>query len=307
MRRHVRYVPVQTGSSIPNVEVLAAEADFLAINKPPGIPFHTVGPKQGILQIVRTLEERGDIPAGERLYPVHRLDQITSGILIFARGRANANALSNEFRHSRAQKIYVALSDRKPTKKQGHVVGDMVRGRRGSWILARTTHNPAVTDFVTAAVNGRRPGLRVFVLRPRTGRTHQIRVAMKSLGAPVLGDGMYGRFDTAREEERAYLHAAALRFTLNGREVILRCPPAPGVEYQSKEFLRAYAPFEKAIDVWPGPGKADAGKSRTGAPAAGGSTGKPRSKDGGKQSESARTKRPKNRIKGTHKKRLRRS
>lgn len=54
-------------------------------------------------------------------------------------------------------------------------------------MLARTTDDPAVTRFTSAAVPGR-PGVRAFLLKPETGRTHQLRVAMKSLGAPVLGD-----------------------------------------------------------------------------------------------------------------------
>lgn len=63
------------------------------------------------------------------------------------------------------------------------------RGRRGSWMLSRSTQDPAITRFTSAAVAGcdGRP-LRAFLLKPVTGRTHQLRVAMKSLGAPVLGD-----------------------------------------------------------------------------------------------------------------------
>ncbi len=216
--------------------MLASAEDFLAVNKPPGVPFHGVDGRPGILQLLR--EGLAEPETSARLFPVHRLDQVTSGVLVFARGRANANRLSNEFRHSRARKVYLALSDRRPLKKQGRVRGDMIRGRRGGWILARTQKNPAITDFVTVAVPNRRPGLRLFVLRPLTGKTHQIRVAMKSLGSPILGDPQYGRYDLAREEDRTYLHAWALRFELNGRTVTITCPPGPGREFQSAEFQR---------------------------------------------------------------------
>ena len=236
-RNRLTFVTAETG--FPDVSVLASEDDFLAINKPPGIPFHTTEGGPGILQILRDMEDAGLLERRERLFPVHRLDQVTSGVLVFARGRANANRLSNEFRHSRAQKVYLALSDRRPTKKQGRVIGDMARGRRGAWILERSHKNPAVTEFLTKAIPERRPGLRLFVLRPRTGRTHQIRVAMKSLSAPILGDPLYGRYDLAREEERTYLHAWALRLELNGRQVTLVCPPGPGLEFTSPEFRRA--------------------------------------------------------------------
>lgn len=237
---------------------------YLIVHKDPGIAFHSerVDAEEyaetgepgapGVLQIIRDMEAAGEIPSGPRLYPVHRLDRITSGILIFARGRQNANLLGNEFRHGRVRKIYVALSDRSPKKKQGKVVGDMERGRGGAWILTRDEKNPANTRFFSYGIPGRRPGLRLFVLQPKTGRTHQLRVAMKSLGSPVLGDGMYSRYDLARNEDRAYLHAIAIRFQLGDENVEAFSPPAPGLEFAAPEFQQAleklgdlYALFEK--------------------------------------------------------------
>ncbi|MEQ9362897.1 MAG: pseudouridine synthase [Leptospirales bacterium] len=237
---------------------------YLIVHKAPGIAFHaervdseeyarTGAPGDpGALQIIRNMEESGEIPAGPRLYPVHRLDRVTSGILVFARGRQNANLLSNEFRHGRVRKIYVALSDRSPKKKQGKIVGDMERGRGGSWILTRDQNNPAITRFFSFGVPGRRPGLRLFVLQPKTGRTHQLRVALKSLGSPVLGDGLYSRYDLARNEDRAYLHAAAIRFQLGDETVEAHDPPEPGGEFAAPEFQQAlkqvgdlFALFEK--------------------------------------------------------------
>eukprot|EP00976_Prorocentrum_cordatum_P075466 1181919-Prorocentrum_minimum.AAC.4 len=116
----------------------------------------------------------------------------------------------------------------------GRVVGDMERSRRASWKLLRTTNNPAVTKFATFPIQ--RPvsaagddlrdvsqlsaapslQLRLFLLKPETGRTHQLRVAMKSLGAPVLGDPTYSHADEAKQHSRTYLHATAIRFRLGG-------------------------------------------------------------------------------------------
>ena len=104
-------------------------------------------------------------------------------------------------------KYYVALSARKPSKKGGRVVGDMDRSRRGQWKLLRTADNPAITAFVSQAVasgdTSDMASLRAFLLKPHTGRTHQIRVALKALGSPILGDPMYAAAkDTAKEKER---------------------------------------------------------------------------------------------------------
>lgn len=235
--------------------IIATTDDYLVVYKDHGVPFHAEREQDGrktgrpgILQILRDMESEGAIASGARLYPVHRLDQVTSGLLVFARGRKNANLLSNEFRHRRVTKFYLALSDRRPKKKQGRVSGDMTRGRRGGWILTRTHKNPAVTNFLSKSVPGARPGLRLYLLRPRTGKTHQLRVAMKSLGAPILGDGLYGRFDLAREEDRAYLHAYGLEFKLGGNTVRLIEAPDAGHEFSTPAFrkaLREYAdPFQ---------------------------------------------------------------
>ena len=70
-------------------------------------------------------------------------------------------------------------------------------------------------------------GTRVFLLKPSTGKTHQIRVALKSVGAPIIGDRLYGgNLDTSID--RTYLHAFSLRFQLNGQEYSYLAPPKHG-------------------------------------------------------------------------------
>lgn len=220
------------------LKLLCIEDGFLAIHKEPGIPFQKTPDHMGVMQILRSMP---DVPTEPRIFPVHRLDRVTSGILLFARGRQAANQLGNAFRHNRIQKVYIAISDRKPRKKQGTVSGDMQKGRRGSWILARTHDNPAITHFTSHALPGTRKGLRVYVLRPRTGKTHQLRVALKSISAPVLGDPLYSRFDLARAEDRTYLHATAIRFELDGKEYTVKDIPAPGMLFALPEFQKLYS------------------------------------------------------------------
>ncbi len=223
-----------------DIEVIRNTDKYLIVYKYEGIPFHGSEGRKGVLQIIRSMEADGRIEPGERLFPVHRLDLITSGVMVFARGRKNANLLGNEFRHNRVNKYYIALSDRKPYKKQGTVSGDMIRGRRSGWILTREMKNPAITRFISYPLADQRPGLRFYLLKPRTGRTHQIRVAMKSISAPILGDPLYGRFDLAREEERTYLHACALQFRLGNELVEIQEKPRSGAEFLSSPFLRQW-------------------------------------------------------------------
>lgn len=85
----------------------------------------------------------------------------------------------------------------------------MEKARRGGWKLTREPHNPAVTHFFSRSAA---PGLRLFVLRPHTGKTHRLRVAMKSLGSPILGGTLYSGGPT----EILFLHAWKIAFACGG-------------------------------------------------------------------------------------------
>ena len=148
----------------------------------------------------------------------------------------------------------------------GRVVGDMERSRRGTWKLLRTTERPARTLFLSeslpqAAVKMAAPAARrAFVLKPQTGRTHQLRVALKSLGSPVLGDPMYAAMSDASQEERAYLHSAALRipaghkhWSEGGAPIEVTCAPTSGEHWCTDTFAAAWQrwfPPRTAEETW---------------------------------------------------------
>jgi tRNA pseudouridine32 synthase/23S rRNA pseudouridine746 synthase len=196
---------------------------LLFVSKPPGLSFHSEGEEPGVLPLLRSMQATGEIDFGGRLYSVHRLDRVTSGLLMIAKSPDAAQQVSELLQTRRLHKYYCALSSRKPSKKQGTVSGDMARSRRGSWKLLRTRDNPAITRFMSqgigtmpvAAEGGedttRQTVLRAFCCKPETGRTHQLRVALKCLGAPILGDPLYSNADEASLQERCFLHACALR------------------------------------------------------------------------------------------------
>ena len=185
---------------------------LLIVDKPPGMAFHADAGGDGVMQAARSAQASGAFDYSGRLFGVHRLDRGTSGMLLLAKDAETAGLLGYCLRAGTIAKFYVGLSSRRPSKKMGTVSGDMARSRRGAWKLLRSDERPAVTNFVSSGVPGAdgRP-LRAFVLRPRTGRTHQLRVALKALGSPVLGDALYADSAEAALEERMYLHAAALR------------------------------------------------------------------------------------------------
>lgn len=115
--------------------------DFLVINKSPGMPVHGDGQSPGLLSLIKTREGLTS------LYPVHRLDKVTSGLLVFALNDTCNRSLSMQFEARTIEKYYLALSHKKPKKKQGKISGDMERARRGAWKLLASQNNPALTRF----------------------------------------------------------------------------------------------------------------------------------------------------------------
>lgn len=200
--------------------ILEQTDNFLLINKSHGYSVHKDQQECGLT--MQLCEEMG-----EQLYLVHRLDKVTSGLMVFARNPTTAATLADQFRTRQIEKYYLAISDRKPRRKQGLIVGDMSRSRRSSWKLLRSRDNPAITQFMSCAMG---EGKRLFLLKPSTGKTHQLRVALKSEGAPILGDNLYA----GSEADRTYLHAYSLSFTLDGEIYRFRCLPDQGEHYNEQ-------------------------------------------------------------------------
>ncbi len=201
-------------------EILLRHPDFVAINKPAGLCVHQDGAAESFTD--RLAQQLGVA----RVWLLHRLDKPTGGVLLLALNPEAASVLAQQFAAHGMHKTYLALSSQKPAKKQGWVKGDMAKARRGAWKLLRTQHNPALTRFHSRSIA---PGLRLFVLQPLSGKTHQLRVAMKSLGSPILGDTLYG----GQAAERLFLHAWRLQFDYAGTSFCITAVPdeawPPGV------------------------------------------------------------------------------
>ncbi|MGS2716539.1 TIGR01621 family pseudouridine synthase [Eionea flava] len=205
-------------------QLVDENAAFIVVSKSSGVCVHCEPNQVGL--IVRLKQ---DLQL-DQLFPVHRLDKVTSGLLLCAKTRAAASELSQLFEQRDIEKYYLALGDKKPKKKQGLISGDMEASRRGAWKLCTTQHKPAVTQFFSYHLpNGASrslpaSGLRLFLLKPKTGKTHQLRVALKSIGSPIVGDRLYGhplvvdhQEDDVKGGAAIYLHAFVLRFSLQDR------------------------------------------------------------------------------------------
>ncbi len=196
------------------LSIIEDNLDYLVVDKPAGLSFHCQPQSLG-LQV--QLEQQ----VKQKLWPVHRLDKITSGLVIFAKSAQNAAEFGNLFEQRQIRKCYIALSDKKPKKKMGKVSGDMVKSRSGSWKLTHTRSNPAISKFQS---QGLTPGIRLFLVKPTTGKTHQIRVALKSLGSPILGDTRYG----GSQADRGYLHHYSIEFLWKNKLTKIQVLPNQG-------------------------------------------------------------------------------
>ena len=208
------------------INLIFQNKDFAIFDKPAELNFHSEDDEAGFVVLAtRALHV-------EQLYSVHRLDKMTSGLIVLAKSSKIANDFTKLFEEKKIQKYYLALSLRKPKKKQGWVKADMAQSRRGTYKLTQTKENPAITQFISVAL---RVGERFFLVKPHTGKTHQIRVALKSIGSPIAGDLRYANADEAKKEDRGYLHAFALNFTLNNEEFSFVSEPNFGERYLSSE------------------------------------------------------------------------
>ncbi|HTB20179.1 MAG TPA: RluA family pseudouridine synthase [Bryobacteraceae bacterium] len=195
------------------LEVLYEDADVIAINKPAGMVVHTgAGQHSGTL-VNAVLHRFGKLSSvGGDLRPgiVHRLDRFTSGVILIARSDTAHRNLAEQFAARQVEKIYVALVHGQVKNQQGRMTTPIARDPvRRIRMTARLAHGrQAITSY---QVLKRLEGFTFLEVKIGTGRTHQIRVHLASIGHPVVGDKLYGA--PASTLGRYFLHARQITFS----------------------------------------------------------------------------------------------
>tara|TARA_R110001583_G_scaffold84101_1_gene221452 strand:- start:5699 stop:6391 length:693 start_codon:yes stop_codon:yes gene_type:complete len=226
-------------------KIITQTDDFVVVAKNAGINFHDEEQQGSGLfsQVKKQIIKQSD---ATELYPIHRLDKMTSGLVLFAKNLKSAQIFGKLFEEHSVEKYYLAISDKKPTKKQGLIKGDMAKSRRGMYKLLRTMDNPAITQFFSYPIADKQ---RLYLLRPHSGKTHQLRVALTSIGAPILGDPLYNSNSVA---DRGYLHAYALRFSFLGTMYEFIHPSDEGEYYLSQSVRDKLAELDQPwLLNWP--------------------------------------------------------
>ncbi len=214
------------------LEILYQDASVIAINKPAGLVVHAgAGAHSGTLvnRLVHHFAALSQVGGNQRPGIVHRLDKGTSGVLLVARNDAAHRALAAQFAERKVEKLYLALVHGKVRNEQGRVTTPIARDpvRRIRMTTRLGTGRSALTEY---RVLQRFEKYTYLEVRIGTGRTHQIRVHLASVGHPVVGDKLYG----APPATRIFLHAWQIAFT----------SPATG------QRVNVEAPFPAELSLW---------------------------------------------------------
>jgi 23S rRNA pseudouridine1911/1915/1917 synthase len=229
--------------------ILYEDDYLLAINKPVDMVVHpSCGHRTGTLvnAILSHLERPaglgsqggpGSTDADERPGIVHRLDKDTTGVILVAKDPKTQEALSSQFHDRTVEKTYRAVVEGSLKKEEGMIEGSMGRHPtlRKKMALVTKGGRYSMTRF---KVIRRLQGFTYLEVYPKTGRTHQIRVHMASIGHPIVGDALYGK-KTKGLASRPLLHAYKILIEHPARKAPLQIE-AP-VPQDFEEFIDAHA------------------------------------------------------------------
>ncbi len=219
------------------IQVLFETKDFIAINKPAGIESQITPHRKSntvanwLIAMYPNIGKVGENSSRPGI--VHRLDRDTSGVLVIARNNRSFLALKRAFKERLVKKRYLAVVAGIPQAQEGLIETPLARSSRGdrqsiatSGRRIKGTIRSAETKYLVKETF-QRSRVSLIELEPKTGRTHQIRVHLASIGHPVLGDRLYGKRELQNALEhpsRHLLHASTIEFPLFGKSYVFNAP-----------------------------------------------------------------------------------
>ncbi|MFA6160465.1 MAG: RluA family pseudouridine synthase [Parcubacteria group bacterium] len=207
-------------------EIVFENENFVVIDKPAGVQVHPSEKNEadtlvsGLLYKFPEVGTVGDEPQN-RPGIVHRLDKDTSGIMLIARNQKTFQELKDKFKNHEIQKTYWAVAHGKLESKKGIIDKSLARARNyKKQTIANAKTQTKVREALTeyeVLKEGKEYSL--IELKPKTGRTHQLRIHLSSLGHPIVGDEKYKLRNIKTDESvaRHLLHAKKINFSLNGK------------------------------------------------------------------------------------------
>lgn len=213
------------------LDIIYEDDDILVINKEQGMAVHpgagnyTGTVANALLGLYGEDFETGD----DDLRPgiVHRLDKDTSGVMVIAKNQKSHLFLSKMFSEHTNEKYYIALCKGFFVESSGTIDSRIVRDRKNRKRFTTTKNKSEGRDALTKySVVAQNEDYALLKIRIYTGRTHQIRVHLTSIGHPIVGDSVYGRKDTSFPDATLMLHSSRLVIThpTTGENVVFRSP-----------------------------------------------------------------------------------
>lgn len=204
------------------LDIVYEDQDVIVVNKPAGMVVHPAyGHRSGTLvnAVLAHCPELAGLNGTQRPGIVHRLDKDTSGLIVVAKNKATKQSLQRQFKRREVEKLYLVLVERRLEPERGIIEAPIGRDpKRRKRMAVVSGGREARTEY---QVLERFPRHTLVEVKPKTGRTHQVRVHFSSIGHPVAGDRIYGFRKQRLELKRQFLHAQTLGFKLpsSGRYV----------------------------------------------------------------------------------------
>lgn len=247
----LKIMPTEEVCLKPNdsaLDILYEDADLLVVNKPAGQVVHYGnGVEQGTTLVEALLSHCPLSTAAGALRPgvVHRLDQGTSGVMLFAKTDSAYPELTRMFAERRIHKTYYTFVHGIPKLHSGTIDAPIGRSTHDRTAMCVTTRGrPAVTHWERIEMF---PNVNqaLLVCQPITGRTHQIRVHLKHIGHPVVGDEKYGKKENP-PSKRLFLHAYRIEFEhpITKRKCLFTAP-LPKAFLEKREGIEKDAELER--------------------------------------------------------------
>ena len=218
------------------LDILFENDDFLVLNKPAGLAVHPVTLEQtdtlvnGLIARYPEIKNVSDNSRDSKLRPgiVHRLDKDTSGVILIARNLETLKKFKVLFKNHLIKKTYTALASGRVMPIQGCINKSLARGKNyKKQVIAKIGIQRKTREAITAYKTLKNfLGFTLLEVQPQTGRTHQIRVHLASLGFPVVGDKLYGKkiHKPSPKINRHLLHAKRIEFNFDEQKYIFEAP-----------------------------------------------------------------------------------
>ncbi|MFD2210484.1 RluA family pseudouridine synthase [Virgibacillus halophilus] len=178
------------------IPIIYEDNHLLIVEKPVNIPVQA--DKSGDMDLLtllkQDLKERYQKPGNVYLGLVHRLDRPVGGVMVFAKTSKAASRMSDILRRQELKRTYMAVTRGKPDKKTATLIHHLAKDRRRNMVrVVNAKHKDAKKAALTYDMIGNKHGLGLLEIQLHTGRSHQIRVQLASIGCPLYGDQKYGQ------------------------------------------------------------------------------------------------------------------